>query len=308
MRLFHMVTSSEVEMSATCLMEMLAYPRDGHGRILIMLEGYFDESGIHAGAPACIVAGYYADPSKWAIFESAWKEVLRRERIKEFHAKVFFGPRLKGSLYEGWDESRWTEFLGDLLIAIVESGICPVGASLVMEDWKRLSLDERKFLTGAAYAPKRKKFLTSGAPGKPYFVPFQDCITRVATSCAEGEKAHFFFAQNGQLAGYAVNLYQLIQRHPLPFEDHLGDLTFTSPRRSVHLQAADLLCYLLAKHMPMRLMDKNAAVSPYLKRAMTNAKSRMDFPIYNKNELLQEIENSKIPFDWYLQRRPMNGE
>jgi hypothetical protein len=40
------------------------HPRDGHPKLFIMLEAYLDESGIHDGAPVCIVAGYFGDQSQ----------------------------------------------------------------------------------------------------------------------------------------------------------------------------------------------------------------------------------------------------
>jgi hypothetical protein len=108
--------------------------------------------------------------------------------------------------------------------------------------------------------------------------------------------------------GYAGDLYKLIRSHPLPFEAHLGGLTFANPRDAVHLQAADLLCYLIAQHMPFRLKDKNAVVPTNLRQAMTNAKSPKDFPVYNKSELLQQVKNAKVPLDWYLERGHIDGK
>jgi hypothetical protein len=270
-----------------------------------MIEGYFDESGIHAGAVACVVAGYYATASVWPSFQAAWNGVLSREGVDEFHAQVYFSG---GSPYRRWRDDRRKQFLADLVSTIVSAGIYPVGASLVLADWDRLSLNERRFLTGAAYSPKRKRFLTTGAPGKPYFVPFQDCVTRVATSCAEGEKAHFSFAQNSQFAGYAADLYKLIRAHPLPFEPHLGNVSFPTPRQSVQLQAADLLCYLIAQYMPSRLRDSAAQVPPALKVLMTRAKSYKDFPIYHKEQLERQTANSPVPFDWSLDRTYLCAE
>jgi hypothetical protein len=277
----------------------IAHPRDGHPKVLVMLDAYFDESGIHAGAPVLIVAGYYAPPDAWKQFESAWKAVLDSEAIEEFHAKVFFGG---GSPFRKWKKKRREEFLYRLLDAIVESDVHAVGAALVMTDWKRLDLDHRRFMTGAKYLPRQNRFVTSGSPKKPYFVPFQDCIARVATLCEEDEKAHYFFSLNKQFHGYALDVYRLIKTHPMPFEKHLGMISFPTPKDLVHLQAADLLCYLLHDFLPRRLKDADLPVPEPLARAMERRRSIRDFSIYHLADKHPSFASVERPRNWYLDR------
>jgi hypothetical protein len=65
----------------------------------VMIEGYFDESGIHEGAPVCIVGGYYGTQAAWRKFETQWNAILfdyPELSSKGFHAKVFFA-RDKGN-------------------------------------------------------------------------------------------------------------------------------------------------------------------------------------------------------------------
>lgn len=151
----------------------LVHPRDGHKKLFAMIEAYFDESGIHDGAHACLIAGYCADRSQWRYFEKNWKKVLARENIEEFHAKVFFKNRTPGTPYFKWSKTRWKRTLNDLLSIIESSGIRPISGGVVMRDWERLSHERRRFLTGGAYDSTRRKFITSGAPNQPYFLAFQ---------------------------------------------------------------------------------------------------------------------------------------
>ena len=60
--------------------------------------------------------------------------------IKEFHAKVFFGPAPEGSEYRGWSSTRRRYFIEDLLETIIANKLHPVGSAVVMDDWKRLKL------------------------------------------------------------------------------------------------------------------------------------------------------------------------
>jgi hypothetical protein len=36
---------------------------------------------------------------------------------------------------------------------------------------------ERRYLTGEVYKPDRGKFITTGVPGKPYFIALMHCVT-----------------------------------------------------------------------------------------------------------------------------------
>jgi hypothetical protein len=155
-----------------------------------MLEGYFDETGIHDGAAVCIVAGYYAQRSQWNKYESAWKKILRRERIREFHAKVFFGAAPKGSEYYEWSATRRKWYIHDLLETITANELHAVGAGVIIADWERLGLEQRKFLTGAEYSPKRRKFESSpqaDAPINPTFSRFKTA-SRKWQGAAQREK------------------------------------------------------------------------------------------------------------------------
>lgn len=267
----------------------------------MILEGYFDESGIHDGAPVCIVAGYYAERSSWKKYESSWKKILRREGIKEFHAKVFFGPAPEGSEYLGWSSTRRRYFIEDLLETIIANKLHPVGSAVVMDDWKRLSLEQRKYLTGAEYSFKRKRFTSSGCPGKAYFLPFQDCLAKVARQCEVGQRAHFFFDLNKQFSGYTKDLYALIKTYsePMPFYTNaLGTLSLPTGFEAVHLQAADLYCYLLQQHIPAKLKDKNLKTPALLRKAVTHRRPLESSSLLDWEEFAARLARVRPPTAW----------
>lgn len=56
----------------------LVHPRDGHKKVLAMIDAYLDESGIHDGSKVCVIAGYFGGPGQMKRFEKAWKETLAR--------------------------------------------------------------------------------------------------------------------------------------------------------------------------------------------------------------------------------------
>ena len=121
----------------------LAHPRDGKSKHqFVMLEVYFDESGIEKSAPLCIVAGYCAGQLDWRKCETRWRRALDKEGIETFHSKEFWG-RYKGNRvkpYEGWTDERANKFLERLVCAIEQYGLMPIAHGIVVADWNRFDL------------------------------------------------------------------------------------------------------------------------------------------------------------------------
>jgi hypothetical protein len=55
-------------------------------RGVAMVEAYFDESGIHFGAPLVVVAGWIGDRKTWKSFTKKWITILRKAGIQYFHS------------------------------------------------------------------------------------------------------------------------------------------------------------------------------------------------------------------------------
>jgi hypothetical protein len=198
-----------------------------------VLKAYLDESGIHDNAKVCVVAGYFGGINAWNKFEREWKEVLAVAGIDEFHAQRFFtrdgNKRVRP--YKDWDDKRADGFLQNLLRVISENKIHPFGASVVLSEWKTLSLDEKRWMTGGEYDEKSKRFKTTGAPSKCYFLPFQCDVVLTARYCHAGVQMDFVFDENKELKGYANNLYELLKRMPLAVQGKLGKISFESSRK-----------------------------------------------------------------------------
>ena len=230
----------------------LVRPRDGHEKVLAMIDAYLDESGIHNGAKVCVIAGYFGGPGKMKRFEKAWKKALADYSfpMKEFHAKDLLkvpkhAPMLRSLAKLAGEQPR----------------VYPVAYGLVVDDFNSFSRDERRFLTGATLGERSGKLLTSGCPGKPYFCPFQSVIKIVTGYAPVGGKAHFSFGLNTQFAGYALQLFKQMHTDPhveKPYNtwksrDRLGEPLFPLAQETAPLQAADLLVHLIYKHMLERV-------------------------------------------------------
>jgi hypothetical protein len=52
-----------------------------------MIQAYFDESGIHQGSNALVIAGYFGTTAQWKAFRKKWLKVMGDFDfpLKDFH-------------------------------------------------------------------------------------------------------------------------------------------------------------------------------------------------------------------------------
>lgn len=177
-----------------------------------------DESGIHEEAHVCVIAGYWGSQKKWVRFEKCWPQILRSANeppLKEFHSTEFWNSTgERRGVFAKWSEAKADRFINDLIACIVETKVFPASAMLVTEEWKKLNIDERRFLTRGYYHRVTKKWLTPGAPNKTYFWPFYFAIGTPAIHCKPGLHVHYTLDLNKQFKNHAVNLYALLKNDP----------------------------------------------------------------------------------------------
>lgn len=255
-----------------------------------MLLAYLDESGTHGDASACVVAGYFGKKGAWRRFEAGWEQFLNRFRVPvgEFHAlnavkrKKFFAP---------WSEDTHTDFLRALGEAVAESSIYPVCYGIFTNDFLKFSMNQRRFLTGATWDPKKMRFTSTGCPNRPYFVPFVECLKIVATHTPAGAQTHLFFGVDRPIAGYAAALFRYIKsRSPGLRTDRFGAIGFPLASKTPRLQVADLFSYLSYRHMLDRKVTRDWSSRPprLLLDLLRNRKSPDDTS-YRTDILIREM-------------------
>src|SRR5262249_23065793 len=204
-----------------------------------MLRAYLDESGIHADSRWCVIAGYFGSENKWNRFDARWRSVLDSFGIDEFHAQRFWSACEGSNIseYSGWDRARTSNFVGQLLNTIQDSHrIFPVVCSVHMEEWHKLSESERAYLTGAKFDVVGKR-LTSGAPNKPYFLPFLTVIRTVMEYCQAGHTTDFSFDESRHFSGYASQYFNEIKTWEIGNFSRLGQISFVSSKKHPGIQA-----------------------------------------------------------------------
>jgi hypothetical protein len=180
-----------------------------------------DESGIHDSASVCLLAGYITGMPSWRRFEHEWESVLQRYDVLDFHAKDFFavdpsgtktGKYRRGSdpstkaYYAEWPLRRYTGFLEDLLGVIASSRLVPIGAMVQTKDFFSYTYGERRWLTGG-FIRGDGKWMTTGAPNRPYHLLFDHILVDAAHKTNAGKKILYVFDQQKAYESRAIQQF-----------------------------------------------------------------------------------------------------
>jgi len=259
-----------------------------------MLEAYLDESGIHNGAAICVIAGYWGLASQWKWFDKKWRATLQDFNfpLKDFHATDLIGSRLHGPMLEKLAE------------VISKFHLYPVTVGIIVDDFNSFSLKQRKFMTGATLVGNTGKFKSSGAPNKPYFVPFGFCLRKITDYTKPGRKVNFFFGLDRPMANYAKEMFKQIKTaddwpgSAWKSKNRVGDPAFPLAKQTPQLQAADLLVLLSYRRMLERHAANDWRVSPsgLLATCLRNSKSKYDHVFMDKISLQETLNSSFAEF------------
>lgn len=261
------------------------------------LYAYADESGVQKEPPFCVVAGYIASSRAWDAFKKAWIAVLTEYQVNEFHAKEFFGRNPGHGQYAHFSQAKAGEFLGEIINIINQNRIYPVGGVIDVPAFKRFTLGERRFFTGAL--PKGNRLFGSGSPNQPYYIPFRWFIQMALAKTPIGAKVHFVFDQQGKRAGLSLQIFSdMKDLGYLNDNGRLADLSFVNSQEKAEIQAADMISHISYSYITARkgfgrmnserrkavalLKRKNAAIAIFDAKALEKnlAKLEPEFRAY----------------------------
>jgi hypothetical protein len=266
-----------------------------------MLKAYFDESGIHEGAKACVVAGYWGKVGPWRRLDSNWRSTLKKfgVSLEQFRAKEVLN---RNGLFHRWDDEKHGEFLARIGAVVRDTKIHPVCYGVFTEDFFSLSLPERRFLTGASWHAERQKFLSTGSPSKPYFVAFTECLKIVASYTPAVGRVNFFFGIDRPAAEYAGALFRYLKKRTRLTRlakvqvdsrfstEKFGGIYFPLAKETPSLQVADLLAYLSYTHMLERRANGDWESPPGdLLLALLGNRKQPDDTTYRNAQLMRDV-------------------
>ena len=210
---------------------------------------YGDESGIDE-TPYCVVAGFIASPRHWDSFNAAWRKVIEKAQVNEFHSKDFFSRRRATSSstnpFRDWSESDASALLDALLKVIRDHPrVTPIGCALDVNIFRSYTWGERRYLTGGQWNRTTKKFITQGAPSRTYPVPFYSMVGEALQMARPAEcKVNFVMDEQKVIQNGIQQVYAQYRDTELnPFCEKMGDLISGLSEEHEGIQAADLLAY-----------------------------------------------------------------
>jgi hypothetical protein len=204
---------------------------------VLVLDGYFDESGTHAGSPAVAVAGYLSTPEQWALFASEWATVLKEWGIPYFHMADF---AMGAPPYNTWPiEVREPRF-ARLTQIIYDHAVATVGHVIPMPEYERALSEGAKRISGGAY-------------GLGAVCTFME-VSKLLQPQFPSARVAYVFDQGCLGAGQVLKVFQSNVKDPKDQEwFKLLSLKFENKKKFLPLQAADILAYELFQHLPRQL-------------------------------------------------------
>lgn len=210
-----------------------------------------DESGIHKSpeGAVCAVAGFAASDSAWKAFIPKWAQLLRRHKISEFHSKLFWNRDQDGrpvGEFSGWKFEECNAFLSAIISLINSHKLFLLGSAVDVRAFYDYPEEQRRYLTGAIWHDKKARFLTTGKPSTPYFVPFQSCVSHAIQLAAQhSEVAHLIFDEQNEFSGLALQRIPEIRAAlvRVGLSDRLGHAIYSSSAQVLPLQIADLAAF-----------------------------------------------------------------
>jgi hypothetical protein len=178
-----------------------------------------------------------------------------------------------------------------LLDAILTSNLKPVGGFVDVNAFMALSLDERKWLTGATWNVKRQRWTSSGSPNRPYYLGFIECLEGAAHSVKKpGWQVSFCFDQQNVLAPWALLFFQAVKSHKhAPLSKRLGDAIFKDKSGVGGLQAADMLAHTIYRLTSTTFTPANIAPELKVVRDAFHPLVRNRIAIYDKGGLAMRL-------------------
>jgi len=168
------------------------------GRFILILHGYFDESGTHAEANALSVAGYLSTPERWLEFEKDWKVALDDYGLEFFHMADFANG---APPYSDWEPHEKVERFVRLVSIINTHAVLSIGNSFIVPRYR------------AIISPAARRAL-----GGPYGLAANCCIMAAAEFLRENNppdaRLRYTFESGAEGIGGVLENFQYLSRVP----------------------------------------------------------------------------------------------
>jgi hypothetical protein len=195
----------------------------------VALSGYFDESGVHAGAHATLIAGFVGSADAFDIAEAEWQAVLDEERPGlHFHYS---------KMVNSWKPFEWVD-------EAFRQRVFPKLASVIAAHVPDLRLaavsHHGKWPPPVKNEPLGDRFIRTHPNAYSFCFQF---MCESLNECAQklDDIIVPVFAQHEEYSPPSLELWNLVR--PTNSWGNLGPIAFDDPRGRQSLQMADMILY-----------------------------------------------------------------
>jgi hypothetical protein len=209
------------------------------GRWLMLLQGYFDDSGSEPNSPVFVLGGLVSTVDRWKEFSDEWLAICRQEpsidyfKMSEAHSGT--------GQFQGWPAPLRDKKILDLAAVIKKHAMAQVDCAL-----RRVDFDD---------------FIALFSPTPEFRDPYFLCFYRVVMSVNSYHKRHhstaecdFIFDDQGSIGKTAVMWWDWLKA--LVSEERRSLLgsppSFKDDKRVLPLQAADMYAWLARERIVKR--------------------------------------------------------
>ena len=216
----------------------LAFPRHlaARDRLVLVLDGYFDESGTHAGSDAVAVAGYLSTSEQWELFEREWQTALHEWGVECFHMTDFSN---RAKVYRSWTDQECRFRFARLVSIINRHTLASIAIIIPVKSYNHI------------FSKQGKRFV-----GGPYGLAASACFmdaAKVMDADYPSARIAYVFEAGAPGGGEVLKVFQWNYsdiENRTRFK--LLSLKFEG-KEFVPLQAADILAYEMHKHLPRQI-------------------------------------------------------
>ncbi len=198
--------------------------------VFVIIKGYFDESGTHAGSPVMTFGCFVAPATRWNGFNVKWRRLLSDNGLNFYHTRRFIHGNGE---FHGWSDARCLTFVDRMATVLAEH--VTFGLSLALRE-----------------ADYRQHYRRDGAPqgarlDSMYGLCFRYCLHVIIQRCREAfptdeTKIAFVLESGHNNTGDAKRIFHEIKNDPKETPNLfqvLRSIAFMDKKKVPALQAAD---------------------------------------------------------------------
>jgi hypothetical protein len=217
-----------------------------------MLLSFNDDSGTHDAAKVMLLCGFLASAEIWGKLEQSWHAVLQKPEwpsiINAFHAADCVNG---DGEFRGWTYPQRLAIFGDLVNVIISFPLLAIGAAVIVDDFKALTVQDREFF---------KKDKKATPLEFVFHLQMQQIIHR-GVDLNPAEKIGVVFENsNRETQSRFLDLY-IDYRDGFYLGERLTGSALFLEKKYPHLQAADILAYSTYQLVMQNYFPRDA--SPY---------------------------------------------